>query len=188
VFHDGKIIVGTVGRTYAYFPIAAIDVATGEVAWRAADVGMAFQTGNVRSAPLVVGDEVVFTCAYSDGLFAVSLANGEYRWRVRLGQEMFEQWSGPIARGNGLYLGRHDGYLHKVDMSTKKRVWSIYLGDDAAAGAVIAADQKGLKFDAPAAWRAGQSAPILATPRIDRGRLYVGTNAGYLYSIEELGL
>jgi outer membrane protein assembly factor BamB len=183
-----RIVQGIVRRTYYDAPpLVAVDAQTGQIRWTARLGDRKDSFGNLRSTPVVVGGEVVFSTAYSAGLGAVSLDDGTLQWTVDLSQPMFEQWSGPIARGHAVYLGRHDGYLHKVDVRARQREWSLFIGHHANAGSAVSAEQALPEFDARSSWVVGGATPILATPTIDRGRLYVGTFEGYLYCIVNLG-
>jgi outer membrane protein assembly factor BamB len=187
-FAGGLALQGFVRAThYDDPPLAAVDVASGAVRWLATakEGGRGF--GNLRGTPVVTDDEAIFATAYSDELCAVSLRDGNVTWSVDLGQPMFEQWSSPIAHNHVVFLGRHDGYVHRIDAKARKRDWSVYLGDSGNAGVAVAATQHLPEFDAGASWKAGESSPILGTPRLDQGRLYVGTHEGYLYCLANLG-
>lgn len=186
---DGLLLQGLVRQTYYDDPpIFAIDARTGEFRWAASNAHLTKDHfGNLRSPPVVVGREVVFASAYTSGVAAVSIDDGRLLWNIPLSQHMFEQWSGPIARGSSVYLGRHDGYLHKINVPSRRRDWSVYLGDRLHAGTTVSAQQSLPEFQGNAAWRASGSAAILSTPVIDSDRLYVGTQEGYLYCIANLG-
>jgi outer membrane protein assembly factor BamB len=185
---DGRVVAGFVRQTYFDDPpLVAFDQMSGALQWKAQLAGQRQSFGNLRSTPVAIGREVIFATAYSSGIAAVSLDDGRLLWTVDLSQPMFEQWSGPVARGNSVYLGRHDGYLHKVDVRTRRREWSMFLGNSASAGNAISGEQDLPEFQAHSAWAVGGSTPILATPAFDRGRLYVGTYEGYLYCIVNLG-
>ncbi len=184
------ILQGLVRKTYySQPPLIALEGLTHEVEW----VGAGYNEndeegfGNLRSAPAIIGNEVIFAPAYSDSLYALSLNNGQLQWSVKLSQGMFEQWSTPIAVGKSVYLGRHDGYLHKIDTERKLLEWSIYLGAAEHAGMVVSGEQNLPEFDNDFDWSAAGSSPIVSTPTIDRGRLYVGSFEGFLYAIGNLG-
>jgi pyrimidine deaminase RibD-like protein/outer membrane protein assembly factor BamB len=186
---DGLVLQGIVRNTYyPEAPIIAIDAQTKEVRWIGANpVGRGGGVGNLRGAPLVLGREVIFVSAYSKHMFALSVDDGRLLWMVDLGQGMFEQWCGPIAGNESIYIGRHDGYLHRVDTRGHRRDWSMFLGNERHAGTVISGNQRLPEFDAAPSWRSGASWPILGTPTLDQGRLYVGTQEGYLYCVANLG-
>jgi outer membrane protein assembly factor BamB len=169
-------------------PLVAIDLQTRQLIWRSGDPeGLANGFGNIRGTPVITNGEVIFSTAYSNALTAVSLETGAVTWQVELGTEMFEQWPGPITDGADVYLGRHDGYVHKINLKVRRREWSLFLGAHDRAGATIAGDQTLPEFQEFPSWLAGNSAPILATPALDRGRLYIGTSEGWLYSVGNLG-
>lgn len=189
VLADGIVLQGIVRQTsYDDPPLIALKLADGAQLWAASDAERAVGNfGNLRGAPVVIGREAIFAAAYTRHLCAVALDDGKLAWAVDLGQGMFEQWCGPVADGRSVYLGRHDGYLHKVDTQRRARDWSLYLGDAERAGVAVAGEQALPEFNAEYAWSAGASSPILATPVIDRGRLYVGTHEGWLYCVANLG-
>lgn len=186
---DGLLVQGIVRQTtYDAPPLVALDPITGESRWFGSDVhSQAGGFGNLRGAPVIFGREIIFAAAYGRGLSAVSIDDGKLLWSLDLSQAMFEQWCGPVVNGQSLYLGRHDGYLHKVNAQTHRRDWSIFLGDSSHAGTAVSGEQALPEFRAHAAWSIGGSSPILATPALDRGRLYVGTHEGYLYCLVNLG-
>jgi outer membrane protein assembly factor BamB len=186
---DGLLVQGVVRDTYYPDPpLVAVDARTRSIRWMASDprrFGEGF--GNLRGRPVVLGEHVIFATAYSRKLCALSLDDGTVCWTVDLGQAMFEQWCGPVLDGQAVYIGRHDGYIHRVDAGRRRRDWSMFLGNEARAGAAVWGHQVSPEFDAPAAWMAGNSAPILATPALDRGRLFVGSRSGYLFCVTNLG-
>jgi outer membrane protein assembly factor BamB len=187
-FAGGLILQGVVRDTYYDDPpLVAVDPISRKIRWvaRAAENSDGF--GNLRGVPVVVGDDAVMAPAYTSGLVAVSVATGKTAWSVELGQAMFEQWSAPIAVGRSIFIGRHDGYLHKVSSERRRREWSMFLGDERRAGAVVGSTQEAPEFADRPVWAAGGSSPILATPAADRGRIYVGTHQGWLYCIGNLG-
>jgi outer membrane protein assembly factor BamB len=186
---EGRLLVGFGRETVSDGPpLAAIDVADGKELWQAGRKAVAGNTrGNLRAPPAVAGSEVLLATAYSTKLDAIALETGEPLWSAELGQGMFEQWSGPLLAGRAVFLGRQDGYLHKVSLRTRSRAWSMFLGDAARAGAVVAGSEAAPESGENFAWAAGASAPILATPVFDRGRLYVGTAQGWLFCLANLG-
>ncbi len=186
-FFEGTIFVGLVG--WGPRQLAAVDATSGAPVWANDDHD--YQrggAGNVRGAPVIFRDDVIYAAAYSDGIRALDRRTGKFAWDLRLGQEMFEHWSSPVVSKKALYLGRHDGYIHKVDLRARRRVWSMYVGESQTAGDAISGDQSIPEFAGSAAWRSGNSAPVMATPCIDRGRLYVGTYEGYLFCVRNIGV
>jgi outer membrane protein assembly factor BamB len=188
VLAGNLILQGLVRDTYYDDPpLVAIDSRTMNLQWVARAPPDPKGFGNLRGAPAIVGQEAILAPAYYTGLCAVSLQTGKTNWSIDLSQEMFEQRSAPVVMGRSIFIGRHDGYLHKVSCERRRREWSLYLGEHAQAGTVVAGSQTAPEFSDSSAWAAGGSSPILATPTLDRGRLYVGTHEGWLYCISNLG-
>jgi outer membrane protein assembly factor BamB len=182
------ILQGLVRDTYYDDPpLVAIDSRSMSLQWVARAPPDPGGFGNLRGAPVIVGQEAILAPAYAAGLCAVSLQTGQMSWSLDLSQQMFEQWSAPVAMGRSILIGRHDGYLHKVSCERRRREWSMYLGEHGQAGAALPGSQAPPEFSDSSAWAAGSSSPILATPTLDRGRLYVGTHEGWLYCISNLG-
>jgi outer membrane protein assembly factor BamB len=189
--NDRVVLASYVRSTYRNFPpLVAINLHPHRLAWRASNPNSIGDEdfGNLRSFPVMVDGEIILATAYSNQLVGLSRETGIVTWGVKLGSEMFEQWSGPVADGSAVYLGRHDGYLHRVNARLRRREWSLYLGEQTRAGYAIAGDQTTPEFGDLASSSSAGSAPILATPALDRGRIYVGTAEGWLYCIGNLGM
>jgi outer membrane protein assembly factor BamB len=184
----GVILQGMVRDSYDRDPpLIAIDATTRRLLWVAEDPRrIGGSSGNIRSQPAIVGGQAIIATAYSNSICAVSMTDGTVTWRIPVGREMYAQYSSPVARGDVVYIGRQDGYLHKVSCGKQRREWSMFLGDPENAGAVVSASQPLPELDEEAAWST-ISAPIVSTPTLDGDRLYVGTNDGYLYCIGSLG-
>ncbi len=186
---DGLVLQGIVRDTYyPEAPVIALDARTKEMRWVGSSPEQKTEhLGNLRTAPLTLGREIVIAPAYSSRVLALSAEDGAVVWSVSLGQCMFQQWCQPIAGSELIYIGRHDGYLHGVSIRGRRLDWSMYLGNERFAGTVVSGEQKLPEFDSVPSWRAGASWPVVGTPTLDRGRLYVGTQEGYLYCIANVG-
>jgi len=185
---DNLILQGIIRDSYYDDPpLIAVAARTRRLQWVARATPDMGSFGNLRSPPVIVGRDAIFATPYSSCLCAVSLETGQTTWSVDLGQKLFEQWSGPVASGRSIFIGRHDGYLHKVSAERRRREWSLFLGEHSRAGSVVTGAQAAPEFSDTMAWAAGGSSPILSTPAIDHGRLYVGTHQGWLYCISNLG-
>ena len=185
----GNLVLQGLARDTLYDdpPLVAVDPDGTSLRWVARAASEMIGFGNLRGTPAIVGHEAIIATGYSGGLCAVSLQTGQASWSIKLGQGMFEQWSSPVAVGRSIFIGRHEGYLHKLSCERRRREWSIFLGEHSRAGAVVTGSQNVPEFEDSMAWSAGTSSPILSTPTVDRGRLYVGTHEGYLYCISNLG-
>lgn len=189
IVDNGVIYQGIARQTeYSEAPVVALDSNDGRVLW--ADTGLKEDRsnyGNLRTEPVIYGDALIFAPAYSNSVEAISRLDGAHLWSVQTSQGMFEQWSSPVILGTSLFIGRHDGYLHKIDLEQRRLVWSIFLGNEDGAGTVVDGSQSISEFDDTFAWSSSKASPILSTPIADRGRLYVGTHSGKIYCIGNLG-
>ena len=178
---DGRLIVTLVrDDVYPEPAMVAIDAATGRLDWEAVDTaGIKSQWGNVRSAPAVVGDLLVYAEPYFDGIVAIDMATGQTQWEVTAGAFCFPQWPSPAVNDGLVIVGRHDGGLYAVDAVTGTLSWSIYLGDHDADG--VFPDGFGEGF---CDWTPVEGFSVLASPAVDdSGIVVVGTLEGYLVAV-----
>jgi outer membrane protein assembly factor BamB len=102
--------------------VLAVDVSTGEVAWR-------FDTaGNLGTIP-AVDEGRVFAVAQSQtfgpaSLHAIDAETGEEEWRFPLGQPVRSLGTSPAAGGGVVVAGLSDGRVHAVDADTGAERWA----------------------------------------------------------------
>lgn len=185
----GDVVIQGIARDATGFsepPLVAIAARTGAILWHASPTeGLDAGDGNLRVPPVLHDGALIFANAYRDGIAAVDPADGRLLWTLPLGRGLFEQWSAPVLAGDALYLGRHDGYLHKVAPGARRRLWSLRLGRSDAAGELVPGDASAPDAAGDYLWGSLDDAPIVATPALHRGRLLVGTYEGFLYCIED---
>ncbi len=178
-----RLVVGYARDTeYPDPALKALDARTGELKWDAKGSDQLQDFGNIRSTPVVWGDDILYGEPYSNRLVAVNAMDGAARWSLELGAAMFPHYPSPAVAGDVLYLPRHDGGLYAVDLANRKLLWTLYLGDSAQVGPrlpeKIAAGAKECA-DEPAV---GQ--PLYASPALGAdGTIYVGSGQGCLYAI-----
>lgn len=179
------ILVGFARDTYANeIPLIALDKATLKPKWRKRNTYKSY--GNLRAEPLIFGEDLVIAPAYSDGLSFVSAQSGHLNHDLCLGSEFFEQWSSPVTNGKSVYVGRVDGFFHKVDVARNKIDWTIYLGHHDRSGAVYRGEEHLTEVSDSASWNSGSSSPIFSTPTVTDDRSILGTFEGYLYCIANI--
>lgn len=137
--------------------------------------------GNLRSRPLVMGNEVIFAPAYAAALYAADKETGEIRWKIQVGKELLQQWSSPVqVDERRVLLARADGILYQIDVAAREIEWALSL--------LVTPSQ------VQAANRAGKLGPgpsdaahngITATPAWHAGRIFLGTTEGQLFCIED---
>ena len=166
---------------------------TDEIAWTfGADDGL--------SSPAVENYRV-FVGSMGGYLYAISVFNGEELWRFKAG----DQVSSPTVYGGRVYFGCHDGHLYALDTLTGKLQQKKNLGDKITAAPAL---HEGLLFvgtwrgtvyalhasDLSEKWsyQTGtpgmlENYPIVSSPAICGGRIYVGSNDWHLYVLNENG-
>lgn len=79
--------------------MVALNAGTGDVVWARSLAAASEQYVDVDATPAVLGDDVVISASYSGGLYALSTANGDLRWRLNV-----EGASGVQIIGNRLFF------------------------------------------------------------------------------------
>ena len=134
VIFDDRVIMGFVRDTYySYPPLVAIESRKHKILWFGSDKKGIFKKenetfGNLRNTPAIYKNLLICGNPYSNKIYAVSARDGTLVWNTSIGQPMFQHWSSPVVNGEYVYIGRHDGYLHKLKAKNGKRVWSVFLG------------------------------------------------------------
>jgi outer membrane protein assembly factor BamB len=185
---DGECVIGGAvrDRYYEVAPLFRFDLSDKSFAWGEREEeprGEHNAFGNLRSQPLLMGDDVIFAPAYAAAIFAADRKTGEIRWKLPVGKELLQQWSSPVkVDEQRILLARADGVLYQIDIAAQKIEWALSL-------LVTPSEMQ-------AANRAGRLGPgpseamhngITATPARDDGRIYVGTTEGELFCIEDAG-
>lgn len=177
-------------QTYYDYPaIVCIDKISGNINWFANDSdSLSNDFGNIRTELLEFQNEIIFIHPYSNELIGISKENGKVIWITKLGREMFQQWSSPIIYNDDIYIARYDGYIYKIDGATKKREWSMYLGEYEDAGAVFNDEQSLNTENETTVWEVYKGYSLLSTPSISKNNLIIGSDEGYLYCISNINL
>lgn len=147
---------------------------------------------SVNSTPAVGADGTIFVGSDDGRLYAVS-PRGERRWAFRAEADIL---SSPALHPSGetVYVGSHDGRLYAIDARTGQPrwrfdcdvVWSSPAVDRAGNVYFGAWDGKvfSLSSGGEVRWTVATGGPIWSSPALAPGRLYIGSNDGYLYAIE----
>ena len=180
---DGSLAyIGYARDTYYQSPaVACVDLENECLLWTApkGNIGL----GNVRATPLLIDGRLVVASAYSDSLQIMSPVDGELLGQVVLGQNVFQQWSGPTAVGpHHVAVGRVDGVCSIVDIRNMRLMASVSLvtADKERSSVSDHADEQDFKL------YPGEPAPagaICGTPAFSGKSLVIGTTDGALASI-----
>jgi outer membrane protein assembly factor BamB len=86
---------------------------------------------SVEGAPVVV-DGVAYLASADKHLYAVELASGKEKWKVKLGPMR----AGAAVQGGRVYVGDLEGKVYAVEAATGKRVWTYEsdVGGEIASG------------------------------------------------------
>ena len=170
----------------AYYPdppLTCIDSITGETVWRSKARTPTEHFGNCRVTPMIVDSYVIAAFAYSDSLHIFDKMTGDNVATVKIGPQVFQQWSAPTLFGaHHVLLGRVDGVVSIVDVKSAKLVTSVSLTNRQV---------KSLEIDNVA--REDQTFPlyprsrprgVCGTPAVLGNVIYVGTTSSDLFAIE----
>ena len=86
----------------AYYPdppLTCIDSITGETVWRSKARTPTEHFGNCRVTPMIVDSYVIAAFAYSDSLHIFDKMTGDNVATVKIGPQVFQQWSAPTLFG-----------------------------------------------------------------------------------------
>lgn len=183
-----KMYIGFARQTYYDYPaILCLNINTKDVVWHASDPSnRGSQFGNIRTNLLENDGQIIFTHPYSNELVGLEKNTGEVRWITKTGRSMFQQWASPVKNNNGFYLSRYDGYLYKIHISSKKRQWGIYLGQNDDAGVVFDSSQQVGNENEHAAWELFKGYSLISTPVLHNQSLIVGSDEGILYCLDNI--
>lgn len=153
--------------------------------WRASDPSQVLKSwGNIRSTPILFQDTLLFSAAYSRSLVSVSAKDGHALWEVSVGDEMFPQWPQPVLSGTIAIIPRHDGTVYGVDANSQRLLWSVFLGKRQFAGLHRSVIPIPENVRINKGWDPLVGSPLYASPAIDEaGRLFIGTDDGFLYCL-----
>ena len=89
----------------------------------------------VEGAPAVVGN-VVYVASMDRNLYALDLATGTLKWKVKLGSMK----AAPAVHAGRVVVGDLEGKVHGVDAATGKVVWAFETNGEVHAGANFVGD------------------------------------------------
>ncbi len=188
-YADGTAVVGTDDG------LAAVDVASGEVAWRASRGGAVESTPAVVTEGTTDADGAVVAGANDGTVAAHALADGSERWTVETGDAVV---SSPAVRDGTAYVGSDDGSLHALAVADGTEAWRFDTGGPvvsspaATSETVVVGSADGGVYAVDAAtgeqrWRFDTGGPVYSSPAVGRGddgdTVYVGSRDRYLYAL-----
>ncbi|MCI0701487.1 MAG: PQQ-binding-like beta-propeller repeat protein [Planctomycetia bacterium] len=89
-----------------------------------------FKTGDtIESAPAIV-DAVVYVSSLDKHLYAIELATGKQKWKVKLGLMK----ASPSVKGDRVYVGNLDGMFYCLKTADGSKVWEFETAGEITAG------------------------------------------------------
>ena len=169
---DGMVFVGTTGgRLYA------LEMTSGEIVWN-------FSAGSsISSSPAVEGGIIVFGTQEPGKIYALDEYTGIVRWTYEI-SEGKPVSSSPTIKDEKVFIASSDGYLRAFTLFEGFLLWESYLGGDVTAspaisdGTVFITGNDVYAFDeltGTRIWRYTTSWPVLSSPAVDNGVIYVGS-------------
>jgi len=187
----GTVYVGG-GDGYVY----ALDAASGELRWR-------FLTGNVVHASPAVAHDTVYVGSWDSYFYAIDARTGQERWRFKTGEDpaisnqVGIQSSAVIAEGL-VFFGCRDSNLYALDAMTGEKKWAFSNKGSWVISTPIVLDETLYFATSDSGLLHAVNAktgvllytlsfhrwPMFSSPVIAGHRLYIGTHAGTLVSID----
>jgi outer membrane protein assembly factor BamB len=87
------------------------------------------KTGGVEGAPAIVNG-VVYVASLDKNLYAIDLATGKEKWKVKLGAMK----ASPCVKGDRVYVGNLDGMFYCVKTADGSKVWEFETTGEIMAG------------------------------------------------------
>lgn len=184
---DDRVILSVVrARQYDYPPVMAF-MKSGQLDWIATDpgglVGSAF--GDSRLTPASWYGRLIVADPYSNAVYSLATDSGEVVWATQLGHPDVQHWASPVVANDYVYVARHDGFLHKLQASDGKRIWSMFIGQNDHAGRTFLEDEPLPDSPSDFEWSSQNPNPIYSTPAVSEDIIVVGTGDGYVYVIKD---
>lgn len=193
----GKVVVFGAGDGNVY----AVDVATGNVRWRART------EGRVRASP-AVANGTVYVGSFDGRVYAVDLATGRQRWRFdtegaalhseNFGFDRRSIQSSPAVVNGVVFVGARDGFVYALGASDGRLRWkydhkiSWINSSPAVVDGVVYDGSSDAQFvqalDASTGrelWRTTVGEIVWSSPAVAGDRVFVGDGAGRLNVLDK---
>lgn len=150
-----------------------------------------FKTGSAVEGAPVIAEGVVYIASLDKHLYAIDLATGKQKWKVKLGAMR----ASPGVKGGRVFVGNLDGVFHCVNAADGKIAWKFEAEGEIQAGAnfhgenVIFGSHDSnlycLNPEGKKVWTARVEGPINAAAAVVGDRTFAtGCSDGILYVID----
>jgi outer membrane protein assembly factor BamB len=135
-------------------------------------------------------EDMVFAPSMNHHLYCLAASSGRTRWAFQAGGLVCAL---PLVHRDHVYFGAHDAVCYALDFDGRL-VWRAEMADRISGGLAAYQDLVIIGgWDAQVRaleaatgrerWRYDAGAPIVATPLVDRGTVYIGTDGGRLLAL-----
>lgn len=207
--HGPRLALASLRQALAFLVAGAHDTDRRAVLWRGGPartgveratgvptlggVRWTFRTGAEVWGPVVLADGLVFAGSQDSSYYAIDLATGRERWRLRTATR--GNSSAPAIAGGIAYLGAGDGAVYALDARTGAERWRFATGGRVisrplvADDAVYAGSDDGHVYALDRAtgrerWRFRTGGRVVSSPAVADGVVYVGSFDGHLYALD----
>ena len=164
------VALGLVAFTTAHGHIFAVDASTGRVRWKLATGSTVpfpwgYESGDFWTSSPVFADGMFVVGAGDGNLYAVDVASGKVRWRLKTGGRIR---SSPAVAGATVFVGSADGRFYAADLASGQERWHFDTEGHALESAKFGFDRRTI-----------QSSPVVAGDLV-----LFGARDGFLYALD----
>lgn len=144
---------------------------------------------SIEGAPAIVGG-VVYVASMDKHLYALELATGKEKWRVKLGSMK----ASPAVAGGRVYVGDVEGKVYAVDAAAGKPLWTFETAGEITSGANFLGDKiligshdstlYCLTPEGKKAWEYKIDGPVNGSPAVAGGKTFVAGCDSILHVVD----
>ena len=163
----------------------AIDAATGKQIY-------ALELGAYTGASAAIRDQHAYVGTFGNEVLGIDLQRQVALWSFKHPSRSFPFYSSAAVTSNQVVLGGRDKFVHCLDISTGKEIWSfptrarVESSPLVAGNRVFVGSNDGLLYELDLVsgkknWEFTAGAPLSASPAAAQGSLVIGSQDGVLY-------
>jgi outer membrane protein assembly factor BamB/tRNA A-37 threonylcarbamoyl transferase component Bud32 len=177
----GKLVFVTAYDNNLY----AVDIETGQLKWKYAADDV------VASSPAIYEDEFLVIFGSKDrNLYAVDYRTGRIKWTF---QTQGPIYSSPAVRHGHVFFGCDDGHVYALRAPNGRQAWKAVANETVRCRPAVteervlfgtgASELMAYDLSGQIKWRFKARKPLLSSPCVHKGLIYVGSMDGHIYAI-----
>jgi outer membrane protein assembly factor BamB len=150
-----------------------------------------FKTKDSVEAAVAIANGVVYVGSFDEHLYALDLANGKEKWKVKIGPIR----AAPSYKDGSVYVGTEDGLFFRLEAATGKEVWKFDTDAEITSAANFVGDRvlfgssRSLLYclgaDGKLIWKFRiEGGPVNGSPTVVGNRTFVGGCDSKLHIID----